>query len=266
MCLLHILFYMETLYFILLGVVQGLTEFLPVSSSGHLVFLDKLFGIDTGNFMLVSIILHIATLISVFILFYKDIWEIIKHPFSTNGICLILSSLATITMVLLFKSVFIESFTGKFLPICFMITAILLMITYYKTKSIKYKSYKNISYKTATIIGIMQGVAVLPGISRSGTTISTAILCNVDSEKATSYSFILSIPIILCSLVFEIYECVSGGQSLYTGSFVNLSLSFIIALICGIFAIKIMKKLAKTGKYYFFSIYLVILSIISLFI
>ena len=112
----------------------------------------------------------------------------------------------------------------------------------------------------------MQGVAVLPGISRSGTTISTAILLDIDSDKATSYSFILSIPIIICSLLFEIYECVSGNQNVYTGGFLNISLAFIIALICGVFAIKIMKKLAKTGKFYYFSLYLAILSTICLLI
>lgn len=257
---------METLYFILLGIVQGLTEFLPVSSSGHLVFLDKIFNVETGNFMLVSIILHIATLLSVIIVFYKDIWELIKHPFSKNGKSIIISTIYTVVVVLIFKGFFIDSFSGKFLPICFMITAILLMVTYFKTKSPKYKSYKDMSYKNASIIGLMQGVAVLPGISRSGTTISTAILLNVDSDKATSYSFILSIPIIICSLIFEIYECFVGNQSMYSGGVLNLTLAFVIALIFGIFAIKIMKKLAKTGKYYYFSIYLAILSIICLFI
>ncbi len=216
--------------------------------------------------MLVSIILHIATLFSVVIVFYKDIWELVKHPFSKNGKCLILSTICTVVIVLIFKSFFVNSFSGQFLPICFMITAILLMVTYFKTKSIKYKSYKEISYKNASIIGLMQGIAVLPGISRSGTTISTAILLDVDTDKATSYSFILSIPIIICSLLFEVYECALGNQKIYTGGFVNISIAFIVALICGVFAIKIMKKLAKTGKYYYFSIYLAILSIICLLI
>lgn len=257
---------METLYFILLGLVQGLTEFLPVSSSGHLVLLNRIFKIETGNFMLVSIILHIATLLSVIIVFYKDIWGLIKNPFSKDGKCLMMSTICTVVVVLIFKGFFINSFSGAYLPVCFMITAILLMIAYFKTKSKKYKNYKEISYKNASIVGLMQGVAVLPGISRSGTTISTAILLDIDSDKATSYSFILSIPIIICSLLFEIYECVSGNQNVYTGGFLNISLAFIIALICGVFAIKIMKKLAKTGKFYYFSLYLAILSTICLLI
>ncbi len=255
---------MEILYFILLGIVQGLTEFLPVSSSGHLVLLDKLFGVNTGNFMLVSIVLHIATLFSVVILYRKEILSLIRHPFSTLGINLIISTFATVIIVLAFKTFFINSFSGKFLPICFMLTAVILMLSYLKTKSPSYARYKEINKKTAIIIGLVQGIAVLPGISRSGSTISTAVLCNARAERSTEYSFLLSLPIIVCSLVFEIWEILQGLQQAFIGSYFNLSLSFVLALVFGIFAIKLMKKLAKTGKYYIFSIYLIVISIFSL--
>lgn len=257
---------MEFVYFALLGIVQGLTEFLPVSSSGHLILLEKIFGIDTGNFMFVSILLHVATLISVIILYHKDILALIKKPFSSLGINIILSTFVTVIIVLIFKSFFVESFDGRFLPICFMLTAIILYFAYLKTKTPKFKAYTSVNKKTSIIIGLVQGLAVLPGISRSGSTISAGTFCNVDSETATKYSFLLSIPIIFCSLVFEIFECVVQKQQLYFGNVFYLVMAFILALVFGIIAIKLMKKLAKTGKYYYFSAYLVIICIISLFL
>lgn len=255
---------MEFLYFVLLGIVQGLTEFLPVSSSGHLVFLDKIFGVDTGNFLFVSIILHVATLVSVVILYYKTIWDLVKHPFSKKTLMVVVATIPTVIIVLLFKGFFENAFNGSYLGVCFMFTAILLMITYFKTN--KKQTYKKITYTNAIGVGLMQGLAVLPGISRSGSTISANVLMGVGPEEATSFSFVLSIPIILASLLYEVFECVKSGQALFVGSFVNLAVAFILALLSGIFAIKIMKKIAKTGKYYIFSIYLVIIAIIACFI
>ena len=146
-----------------------------------------------------------------------------------------------------------------------MFTAILLMLTYFKTKNIK-KKYKQFNYTTALGVGLMQGLAVLPGISRSGSTISTAVLMGSDPNDATSFSFILSIPIILASLLYEVYSCITSGASIFVGSVFYLILAFVLAFVSGLFAIKIMKKIAKTGKYYIFAIYLVILSIITCFI
>ena len=246
--------------------MQGLTEFLPVSSSGHLVFLDKIFGVQTGNFLFVSIILHVATLMSVVILYRKQIFELIKHPLSKNTLSIVVATIPTVIIVLLFKSFFEDSFSGKYLSICFMVTSILLMLTYFKTNSKRYTPKKQMSYSNAIVVGIVQGIAVLPGISRSGSTISSNVLQGVDSEIATSFSFILSIPIIICSLVYELYSCLSSNNTFFVGSYLNLSISFLIALCSGIFAIKIMKKLAKTKKYYLFSIYLIILAIVTCFI
>ena len=145
-----------------------------------------------------------------------------------------------------------------------MVTAIFLVLTYFKTQNAKI--YKPLNYTRASAIGLMQGVAVLPGISRSGSTIFAGTMLGLDSDEATSYSFILSIPIILLSLIYEIYECVQKNVILYSGSVVNMIIAFLLAFIFGIFAIKIMKKFAKTKKYYIFSIYLAIISIITCFI
>lgn len=255
---------MELVYFILLGIVQGLTEFLPVSSSGHLVLLDKIFGVETGNFIFVSILLHIATLFSVIILYRKEIYGLIRHPLQKKVQYIIISTFFTGIVFLTFKTFFLNSFEGGLLPVCFMVTAIFLVLTYFKTQNVKI--YKPLNYTRASAIGLMQGVAVLPGISRSGSTIFAGTMLGLDSDEATSYSFILSIPIILLSLIYEIYECVQKSAILYSGSAVNMIIAFLLAFIFGIFAIKIMKKFAKTKKYYIFSIYLAIISIITCFI
>ena len=255
---------MELVYFILLGIVQGLTEFLPVSSSGHLVLLDKIFGVETGNFIFVSILLHIATLFSVVILYRKEIFDLIRHPLQKKVQYIIISTFFTGIVFLTFKTFFLNSFAGGLLPVCFMVTAIFLVLTYFKTQNAKI--YKPLNYTRASAIGLMQGVAVLPGISRSGSTIFAGTMLGLDSNEATSYSFILSIPIILLSLIYEIYECVQKNAILYSGSPVYMIIAFLLAFIFGIFAIKIMKKFAKTKKYYIFSIYLAIISIITCFI
>ena len=184
---------MELVYFILLGIVQGLTEFLPVSSSGHLVLLDKIFGVETGNFIFVSILLHIATLFSVIILYRKEIYGLIRHPLQKKVQYIIISTFFTGIVFLTFKTFFLHSFEGGLLPVCFMVTAIFLVLTYFKTQNAKI--YKPLNYTRASAIGLMQGVAVLPGISRSGSTIFAGTMLGLDSDEATSYSFILSIPI-----------------------------------------------------------------------
>ncbi len=255
---------MELVYFILLGIVQGLTEFLPVSSSGHLVLLDKIFGVETGNFIFVSIMLHIATLFSVVLLYRKEIFDLICHPLQKKVGFIIVSTFFTGVVFLTFQNFFLDAFSGGLLPVCFMTTAILLMFTYFKSKSVKI--YKPLNYPRASAIGLMQGVAVLPGISRSGSTIFAGTMLGLDSDEATSYSFILSIPIILLSLIYEIYECVKNSTVIFTGSVPSLIISIVLAFLCGIFAIKIMKKFAKTKKYYIFSIYLAAISIVSCFV
>ena len=226
-----------------MGLVQGLTEFLPVSSSGHLVLLSNLFGVEESLFL--SILLHVATLFSIFVVFWKDIWELIKHPLSNKTIMLVVATIPTCVIALLLMPIIKSSFGGGFLPISFLITAVLLVVTELISK---HKKGKEISYKTALVMGIAQGFAVFPGISRSGTTICSGILAGGDNKEATKFSFLMSIPIILLSLLMEIYEAIT------------------IAFLSGIFAIKFMLKLTEKGKLWWFSCYLVLLSLVTFFV
>lgn len=249
-------------YIIILAIVQGLTEFLPVSSSGHLVLLNKFFGIS-NDFLLLSIILHLATLFSVVIVLRKEIIEVLKHPFGEMGRYLIISTLPTIAIVLLFKGVINKSFNGDFLPICFMLTAIVIIVSELISKR-KDGNNKTVDKKCALFMGIAQGIAVLPGISRSGATICAGLMSGKGRKEVARYSFLMSIPIICASLIFEVYEYIFGGQALSL-IWSELLLGFIVAFVVGIFAVKFMLKIVEKYSLVCFSLYLIIVSILSFF-
>lgn len=244
----------------LLGLVQGLTEFLPVSSSGHLVLLTKLIGIDESLFM--SILLHEATLFSIVVVFYKDIWQMIRHPFSTKTMQIVAATIPTCLIVLVIMPLVKQSFMGGFLPLCFAITAILLCASQSLAKR---NVAKELDSKTAIIMGIAQGFAVFPGISRSGSTICAGYLAGGDRKQVTKFSFLMSIPIIFLSMIMEIYDVIVGGVQI-TFPVWAIILSFLTAFVVGVLAIKLMMKITEKSWLIWFSIYLVIIAIISLFV
>ena len=241
-----------------MGLVQGLTEFLPVSSSSHLVLLSNIFGVEESLF--ISILLHVATLLSICVVFYKDIFALLRHPFSKNTLMLVVATIPTCLIALVLMPFIKSSFGGSFLPVAFLITATILVIT-----ELFAKNTKEFSYKTAIIMGIAQGFAVFPGISRSGSTICAGILSGGDKKECAKFSFLMSIPIILLSLIMEIYEGISGGINIsYPIS--AIIISFIVAFLSGIFAIKFMMKLTEKGKLWWFSCYLLLLSLVTFYI
>lgn len=241
---------------ILLGIVQGLTEFLPISSSGHLVLLGQIFILPENN-ILFFILLHLATLIAVIIVFNKAILDLIKHPFSKKSFMLILATTVTLILALLFNDFFENAFSGAFLYISFFVTAIFLLIAEWVGKS--NKQPKDISFKNAFIIGVFQGFAILPGISRSGATISSAIVQGIDKNKAAEFSFLLSAPIILASFIWELLKVKESAVEIYI---LPTIFGFLFAVIFGIIAIKIMLKVIQKVNYKYFSFYLIFLSII----
>lgn len=249
-------------FVIILAIVQGLTEFLPVSSSGHLVLLNKFFGIE-NDFLLLSVILHVATLFSVLIVLKNEVKEIIKHPFGELSKKLVLATIPTVVIVLCFKSFFDSSFDGRYLPFCFMLTAFLIVVS--ELFSLKQKNKKNISYWQSIIMGIAQGIAVLPGISRSGATICSGLLVGCDRKEVARFSFLMSIPIILASLVLEIYEYISMGQVL-TLAWYELAIGFVVAFITGVFAVKFMLKIIEKHNLLWFAVYLIVISFVSFFV
>jgi len=241
---------------IVLGLVQGLTEFLPVSSSGHLILFQELFGVANDG-LLFEIMLHVATLAAIVIVFRKKIWELIKKPFQPMVYYLVIATAITCAMFLLLGS-FVDFKSVRILPFMFLITAIILFLT----TLIKPKE-REVGYTTSVVAGFAQGIALIPGISRSGSTIAASLYTGVKRESAAEFAFLMSIPAILASLVYTVIDSPSSVLAL---EFWPLLFGFITALVSGIFAIKVMLRIIKNVKLYWFSIYLVILSIVLMFV
>lgn len=247
--------YFLALFF--LGLIQGLTEFLPVSSSGHLVLFSQIFGIEESLF--ISILLHVATLLSIVVVFYKDIWQMIRHPLSKQTMMLVVATIPTCLIVLVLMPLIKQSFAGGFLPICFLISAILLLVSEMLSKK---KVCTKMNYKTAFFMGVAQGFAVFPGISRSGTTISAGLMSGGQKEEVAKFSFLMSVPIVFLSLIMEIYEIVVGKVALEIQVLPTI-VSFITAFVVGIVSIRLMIKFTVKSSLKWFSVYLIIIAVVS---
>ena len=248
-----------TLYIIILGFIQGLTEFLPVSSSGHLVLLSNLFGIEDSLF--VSIMLHVATLLSILVVLRKEVWELIRHPFSEKTMKVVLATIPTCLIVLVLMPIVNASFSGAFLPVCFLVSAVLLFVTSVVSK--KKVASDKFTVKNAVVMGIAQGLAVFPGISRSGSTICAGLLSGGDKEEVAKFSFLMSIPVILLSMAMEVYKIVMEGNAVSVDA-LSMTLGFLVAFLVGIFAIKIMLAFTKKASFKWFSFYLIIITVLTL--
>jgi len=245
---------------IFLGLVQGLTEFLPVSSSGHLILFQHIFGLPE-NMLMFNIILHIATLCAVVIVFRKKIWQLVRHPLNKTNLYLVLSTAMTCAFVVAFKDAIDATFTYKILPITFIVTAILLYIaTMFANRPRKVRD--KVSLPTAIVVGLAQGIAVIPGLSRSGVTISTMLLTGTKRETAAEFSFLMSIPIIIASFLYELLTAHDGFQI----EILPTAVAFVAALLSGILAIKFMLHLIQAVKLQWFSFYLVALALACVFI
>lgn len=252
---------MNILEAIILGLIQGLTEFLPVSSSGHLVLFQNLFGIKEAT-QAFSILLHVATLIAVFIYYWKDIWALICRPFQRTTALLIAGTIPTVVIALLFNDTFDAIFgAGKFIGFNFIFTGLILL--YADQRREGRKKIKNMSIFDALVVGTMQGVAILPAVSRSGMTISTCLARGVNRENAARFSFLLSIPAILGGMVLTIKDMVTGEVALAeTVGILPMVVGFIAAAVSGYFAIRFMVDIIKRGKLKWFSVYVFLLGFV----
>lgn len=254
---------MEYVKAIILGLIQGLTEFLPVSSSGHLVLFQNLFGIQEAT-QAFSILLHLATLIAVFIYYWEDIWSLIRNPFQKTTVLLIAGTIPTVIIALLFNDTFDAIFgKGKFIGFNFLLTGCILL--YADTRKGGRKKIRNMSIFDALIVGMMQGVAILPAVSRSGMTISACLTRHMDKENAARFSFLLSIPAILGAVVLTVKDIVTGevvlGEAVGMGP---MAAGFVAAAVSGYLAIRFMVDILKKGKLKWFSVYVFVLGAVLL--
>lgn len=256
---------MTTIQAVILGLVQGITEFLPVSSSGHLVFFQKIFEIESHT-MTFDIILHLGTLVAVFIVYWNDIYSILKKPLQRTTYLIIAGTIPTVIIALLFSDIIDSAFqTGKILGVTFLITAVILYITDRYFKGNTKKKLTNMSFLDAIIVGVLQGAATLPGISRSGMTIAGSLSRGVNKENAAKFSFLLSIIAILGALVLELKDLGSAPVSAAASAGgVQMAVGFIVAAVSGYLAIKFMLKILNKGNLRFFAYYVGALGIYTL--
>ncbi len=262
---------MTALKSIILGIVQGLTEFLPVSSSGHLVIFQKLLKFNDPG-VLFEIAVHLGTLVAVIIYFRKDIWEIIQSIFnwkkdaSENIKCahhllfhLIIASVITAIIGFAFKDTFESLFENTVL------VGFMLIITgsiLFASDKIRNTTKKKMSVPSSLLVGFAQSIAIIPGISRSGATITTGIFTGRTRNLATRFSFLLSIPAILGATLLklkDLHSAVSSGSMA-----LNFILGGIAAAVVGYFAISFLIKMIKQAKLFYFSIYCWIIGIITI--
>lgn len=245
---------------IVLGLVQGLTEFLPVSSSGHLTFFELIFGFSQGS-VFYNIVLHVATLIALVIVMWKDIVWLIKNPLSKLSFNLLISTLLTGVVGIAIDLLVGASGNLLIIAIGFIITAVLLIILNHYVKN-KKNVGKQVEIKQAIIVGIVQGIAVLPGLSRSGSTLASGVISGASQEQSAKYSFLLSIPIIIFGTIYETYKGFKYGFGFSSQDILPMILGFIVAFVSAILTLKLMFNLIKKNKWLWFSLYLVMFAIL----
>ena len=241
---------------IVLGILQGVTEFLPVSSSGHLVLFQQIFGIE-ADCLFFDIVVHIGTLVAVLVVFRKSVLEILKHPFCEKSQKLVFATIPTVIVALLFKDFFKSSFSGNLLFVGFAVTSIMMFVADYSCKH-NYQ-YKSLSFGGAIVMGIFQGFAILPGISRSGSTMTSALVQGTRRNESAEFSFLMSIPAIFGSLVFELFDVGSVPLNI---SPLTMVIGFVFSMVSGYFAIRLMLKVIKKAKFAWFGVYLLLLSVV----
>lgn len=258
---------MQYLFNAIMGIIQGLTEFLPVSSSGHLLLGEKLLGLlgyEAGNSLSLAVMLHMGTLVAVAIIFFRDWLEMIKHPVKNPTLRLLfIASLPALVLVVLLGDWIDGLFTGWFLGISFLITALFLFI-------IQRVSEKNaprpavqdaVDTPKAITMGLFQGIALLPGVSRSGSTLLGGILSGLNRKTAAKFSFMMSAPAILGSFIVEGKDAVEqyGLSSLFS---VESIIGLVFAAIFGYLAIRYMLKLIERISFYKFALYVAVVGVL----
>lgn len=289
---------MSLLESIILGFIQGVTEFLPVSSSGHLAIFKNFFGLQEAG-ITYDILLHVGTLVAVFICFWSDIWALIVNgvgiivdicknigiffknkingkkpgytlipynkvigtPFRRYVMLIIIATIPTGIMGILFKDTIAQVSMALLVPgICLLMTSIILLIA--DNAKDGNLDEGNVSYKKATFVGICQGFATMPGISRSGTTVTACLLAGMDRAFAVKFSFIVSIPAILGAAVLDVpdmfKENISGGQWL------NYGVGVLVSAVVGYICIKTMLKIVRQKKFKGFSVYCAIMGLAAI--
>lgn len=252
---------------LLLGIIQGLTEFLPVSSSGHLELVKAMLGNKSlpADSLLFTVVVHAATSLSTVVVFRHDIWEILKGLFSFKwndntrfAFKIVLSMIPAALVGIFYEDAIDNLFTGQVVLVGFMLllTGLLLFLA----DKAKFTG-KPVSFGNAFLIGIAQAIAILPGISRSGATISSSVLLGVDRDRAARFSFLMVVPLIFGKIAKDLLE---GDVSVSDDATVGLVVGFIAAFVTGLLACRLMITLVRKAKLKYFSFYCFAVGILAI--
>lgn len=285
---------MSLIQSIIMGIVQGIAEFLPISSDGHLALAKHILHINMDSGIMFDVLLHFGTLVAVFIAFWKDIWELIKEGFGIIGdfigntvklvqnalskdkksykkvistpyrklvMLIIVATIPTGFIGVLFDHAVEVAGQTLLVPgLCLILTGLLLMIAD-RTKTGK-KTELEATYKEAGIIGVAQGLAILPGLSRSGSTITACLVAGYDRTFAVKYSFIMSIPAILGAVVFKVKDF--DMATMTQNQFMNYLIGMLVAAVVGFISIKTMLVIVKGKKFKYFAYYCITIGVLAL--
>lgn len=260
---------MDWLQALILGIIQGLTEYLPVSSSGHLEIGNAILGVELEENLTFDVMLHVATVLSTLVVLWSEIDWITRGllKFQMNAetkyfLNIVVSMIPVGIVGVLFKDQIEALFTGNLLLVgcCLMVTATLLTFTFFA----KPRQKENISWVDALIIGIAQAIAVLPGISRSGSTIATGLLLGNKKEKLAQFSFLMVIPPILGQALLSSLKFFKGDEAFGGVGLLPMAVGFIAAFLSGCLACKWMINIVKKGKLVYFGIYCAIVGAIAI--
>ena len=247
---------------ILLGIIQGITEFLPISSSGHLVVAENLMGLSKSG-IIFEVVVHLGTLISILVVFRKDLTRLLRNWTSDESrrmsFYLVIGTIPIVLVGSMFKSQIEIAFEmPSLVGMAFLVTGSILILTYFTRVS----GNSEMNTKRSILIGLSQALAILPGISRSGITISSGLILGMEAKEAARFSFFLAIPALLGSGFFMMGEILSmsgDGESMRI-----LITGFVTSFLIGLIALKFLLSVLVKGKFYWFGIYCWVIGIISI--
>lgn len=265
---------------VVLGLLQGLAEFLPISSSGHLALAQNLFGVEADKVLLFAVLLHLGTLIAVFVAYWKDIWELIvelcvtirdlctgkglrleERPVRKLGVMIIVATIPTAVIGLLFNDFFEGLYSSMVaVGIGFLITGVLMFLA--EKMGAANRDIRKMNCRNALFIGVLQGIAIYPGISRSGSTLVGGLTTGLKREFAVKFAFLISIPSILGSVVLEAPKALEGD--LDAALLGPILAGMLVAAVSGYFAIKTMIRVVSNKKLSYFSYYVWVLGLCTI--
>ena len=256
---------MSILQAAILGLVQGLGEFLPISSSGHLLLGRILMGFNdnTAAYKMLDILLHVGTLLPVLIVFWKDWWGILKNPFRSKTLLLLfIASLPALGVKVLFDDFIDAADTGWLLGVCFLFTGFLLLLAEHVSERGR-EPKEHPGFLNAIVMGCMQGLALLPGVSRSGATLTGGVFSGLNRRSAAKFSFMMSAPAIVGSLLIEGYGASKEGlfEALEVGPTI---IGILVAAVSGYLAIRFMLRLISSVTLNWFALYVALLGVLVL--